>query len=127
MAERPAQNYRNHRRLIPLYHLGVFGVFLANLVVRLVQWFRAPTWIAGLDVLVALGLLALFFYARIFALTVQDRVIRLEMRLRLVHLLPPDLAARIPELTPDQLVALRFASDGEMSDLVREVLTTRIR
>lgn len=61
-------------------------------------------------------------YARLFALTVQDRVIRLEMRLRLERLLPADLKSRIPELSPDQFVSLRFAGDAELPALVREVL-----
>jgi len=64
---------------------------------------------------------------RIFALTAQDRLIRLEMRLRLKEILPNDLRGRILELTPDQLIGLRFASDAEMPDLVREVLTNGIQ
>jgi hypothetical protein len=70
--------------------------------------------------------LVLLFLARIFALTVQDRVIRLEMRLKMAELLPADLRPRINELTPKQLVALRFASDEELPDLVRTVLVDRI-
>ncbi len=57
---------------------------------------------------------------------VQDRVIRLEMRLRLAGLLPADLQARIQELTVDQLVSLRFASDAELPGLTRKVLDDKI-
>jgi hypothetical protein len=77
---------------------------------------------SALSVLLAAALVMLFFYARIFALTVQDRVIRLEMRLRLVGLLPPDLQPRIGEFTVAQLVSLRFASDEELPELARQVL-----
>ena len=126
MAERQPQNYANHRRVIPLYHVATFGILAVNLIWKLVQAVRLPSWAAGIDLLLAIGLFGLFFYARIFALTVQDRVIRLEMRLRLMGILPADLKGRIDELTRDQFVALRFASDAEMADLVREVLTNNI-
>jgi hypothetical protein len=76
--------------------------------------------------LLTVATLVLLFLARIFALTVQDRVIRLEMRLKMAELLPADLRPRINELTPKQLVALRFASDEELPDLVRTVLVDRI-
>ena len=126
MAERQPQNFANHRRVIPLYHVATFGFLAINLIWRLVQVVRLTSWPAVFDLLVALALLGLFFYTRIFALTVQDRVIRLEMRLRLAGILPPDLQGRIGELTRDQFVALRFASDAEMADLMREVLTNNI-
>lgn len=127
MKKPPPQNYANHRRFIPLYHFVLFGVFVVNLlwaVVRVVrQGFSfATVW----DAVLALGFLGLFFFMRIFALTAQDRLIRLEMRLRLKEILPADLRGRILELTPDQLIGLRFASDAEMPDLVREVLTNGI-
>ena len=70
----------------------------------------------------ATSLLMLGLLSRVQVISVQDRVIRLEMRLRLRRLLPPDLQARIHELTPRQLIAMRFASDDEMTDLTREVL-----
>lgn len=127
MAERQPQNFANHRRIVPLYHIVTFGILAINLIWRLVQLVRWTSWQALLGVLVAFALMGLFFYARIFALTVQDRVIRLEMRLRLMGILPADLKGRIDELTRDQFVALRFASDAEMADLMREVLTNNIR
>ncbi len=74
----------------------------------------------------ACAFLLLFYYARQFALTVQDRMIRLEMRLRLAKVLPADLAQRIGELTVSQLIGLRFAGDEEIPDLVRKVLTEGI-
>ncbi|MGH9315658.1 MAG: DUF6526 family protein [Thermoanaerobaculia bacterium] len=121
------QNYANHRRFVPLYHFGIFGVLVINLLWSLVHVVRGFSLETAFGVLLALTLLGLFFYTRTFALTVQDRVIRLEMRLRLKQLLPPDLAARIPELRPGQLIGLRFASDGELPELVREVLTNNIQ
>ncbi len=127
MAEKRPQNFANHRRIVPLYHGGIFGILAINLIWRLVQLVRWTSWQALLELLVAAALLGLSFYARIFALTVQDRIIHLEMRLRLKEILPPDLKSRIDELTRDQFVALRFASDAEMPDLMREVLTNNIR
>lgn len=62
-----------------------------------------------------------------FALTVQDRVIRLETRLRLERLLPADLKARILEFSVGQLIALRFASDAELPDLARRVLDEKVK
>lgn len=126
MAQKVPQNFANHRRFVPLYHFVIFGVFAINVLRALVQLVRGPSLANAWDLLMSLAILGLFFFTRTFALTVQDRVIRLEMRLRLKKVLPPDLAARILELDPDQLIALRFASDPELPDLVREVLTNDI-
>jgi len=122
----PPQTYRNHARIVPLYHYGVFGILTINLGWWLYRLAGGVTGDAVVNLLVAVGLILIAFYAREMALRVQDRVIRLEMRLRLREVLPPELRARIPELTVRQLVALRFASDAELPGLVRETLDGRL-
>jgi hypothetical protein len=127
MADRKPQSFENHTRLVPLYHMVAFGILVINLLYRLYRVFTdlsVETLVTGL---VAVALILLFFYARIFALTAQDRVIRLEMLLRFERLLPPELRARAKDFTVDQLVALRFASDEELPELARKVLTDNIR
>jgi uncharacterized protein DUF6526 len=126
MAKNVPQNFANHRRFVPLYHFVIFAVFAVNVVWSLIQLFRSPSWTTALNFAVAASLLVLFFFTRLFPLTVQDRLIQLEMRLRLKKILPPDLQSRILELDKDQLIALRFASDAELPDLVREALTNDI-
>jgi uncharacterized protein DUF6526 len=91
-----------------------------------VRLWRLPTLGTAFQVVVAAALLTLAFLSRTQPLTAQDRVIRLEMRLRLRDALPPDLQARINDLSPRQLVALRFASDAELPGLVRDVLDGRL-
>jgi hypothetical protein len=127
MSDRTPQSFESHARWVPAFHFGVLPIFVLNLLWSAVRVFREPGIEAGLSLLVALGLVGLCFYARLFALTVQDRVIRVEMRLRLEGVLPPDLRARMGELRRNQYVALRFASDAELPDLVREVLDQKIR
>ena len=80
----------------------------------------------GWAAIVAIALLMLGLLSRVMALSVQDRVIRLEMHLRLQEVLPADLHARINDLTPKHLVALRFASDAELTGLVRDVLAGKL-
>lgn len=121
------QNFRNHARIVPAYHVGVFVPFFANFIwasYRLARMFNGETFIAFL---VSIALLLLFFSVRVQILTVQDRVIRLEMRLRLRGVLPNDLQTHINGLTHRQLVALRFASDAELPGLVREVLAGTLK
>src|ERR1700693_138276 len=127
MAETAPQTYANHRRFVPLYHFVSFAILAVNQIWAIVRLVRTPSWESGFGVLLAFALLCVFFYARIFPLRVQDRLIRLEMRLRLQQVLPPDLRPRILDLTAAQLIGLRFASDAEMTDLVRDILTNNIR
>jgi uncharacterized protein DUF6526 len=126
VAQKKTQNFDNHVRVVPAYHMFVFGVFLINFVWRLVQLRFGITFASIMNLLLAAAFVTLFFYARVFALTVQDRVIRLEMRMRLERLLPPDLRTRIPELTVAQLVSLRFAGDEELATLTRQVLDEKL-
>ena len=120
------QRYENHARLVPGYHYVALPIFAINLVWSLIVAIRQPAAGTIIAALVAVGLVLLALYARMFALTAQDRVIRLEMRLRLRERLPADLLPRLPDFTVDQLVALRFASDAELPDLARTVLRDRI-
>ena len=125
MAE-PEQTFQKHARWLPLFHFFVMPILVGNVLVAGWTLYRLPGLASAWGLVFALGLLALGLLSRTQALTVQDRVIRLEMRLKLRGLLPPDLQPRINELTPRQLVALRFASDAELPDLVREVLAGKL-
>jgi hypothetical protein len=125
MAER-VQTLKTHTRFLPAYHFFVVPVLLINLLNTIRYLWLMPTPGAVFQVIVAAALLTLGLLARTQTLTVQDRVIRLEMRLRLREVLPTDLQPRINELSRGQLVALRFAGDAELPALVREVLDGRI-
>ena len=120
------QSYKNHARFLPPYHFFVMPVLLVNLLNTGRHLFQQMTLHNAWEVVFALGLLALGLFSRVQALTVQDRVIRLEERLRLRQLLPADLHPHIDTLTHRQLVALRFASDQELADLVREVIAGQL-
>lgn len=116
------QTYANHRRFDPLFHFALVPFFLIAWLVSVVALVRHPSLHQTLLMLAALAFLLLALTVRGYALKVQDRVIRLEERLRMERLLPEDLKARIPELTVRQCVGLRFAADAELADRVREAL-----
>jgi hypothetical protein len=116
------QTYKNHARIVPIYHIGVFFPLAANLLWAAYRLTGGITGDSVISLLVAIALLLMFFSVRVQILTVQDRVIRAEMRARLREVLPADLAARCGALTIPQLIALRFASDAELPALVRDVL-----
>ena len=115
------QSFENHVRLVPAYNVVAFSILALNLFWTIYRAVVAFSMGAAVSLLVAVALLILAWFARVFALTVQDRVIRLEMKLRLQEVLPADLRGRAAELTVKQLVALRFASDAELPDLCRKV------
>jgi hypothetical protein len=120
------QNLKNHAKIVPAFHLFVLPVFALNLVLSIEHCVRFFSFNSVVAVLVALALVVGALYGRLFALTVQDRVIRLEMRLRMQQLLPAELRGRIPEFAVSQLVALRFASDAELPALARKVLEEKL-
>ncbi len=118
------QNLSNHRRVVPVFHLGVYVLLAAYLVHAIRKFLTSRTPDAFYEVILGVVVALVAFYARAFALKVQDRVIRLEMRLRL-QMLAPELAAQFGRFTPAQLVALRFAGDQELAGLARNVLDGR--
>lgn len=120
MAER-RQSYKSHRRYIPVYHFFVLPVIAINVVVEAVRLARSPTLYHAWLVLFAVALAAFVNFPRYMSARVQDRVIRLEERMRLGRLLPEELQGRIEDLRPSQLVALRFASDEEVPGLARRI------
>jgi hypothetical protein len=122
------QNFANHAKYVPAFHFFVLPVLFLNIGWSIHLW-RASLWSTdgAIWVLTSVAILVGFLFARLFALSVQDRVIRLEERLRYAQLLPADLQARIGEFQTGQLVALRFASDAELPGLARKVLDEKIK
>ncbi len=117
-----AQSYASHRKFVPWYHFFASLVLLVNLIWAAWKLFQGVSFDSVLAVLVAAALIVVWLYARLFPLAVQDRLIRLEMQVRLERILPDDLKGRIGELSRGQYIGLRFASDGELPDLMRTVL-----
>jgi hypothetical protein len=133
MADRTPQSFANHTRFDPLFHFFLVPVFAIALVMALIHFFRHMGH-SGLHgnlhsfflIVLAVAALVLVFKTRLYALKVQDRVIRLEERLRLMQILPEPLRSRIPDLTEDQLCGLRFASDGEVARLAERALNEKL-
>ena len=118
----PEQNLKNHTRFDPMFHGFLFGGALLLLGATIYALVRQPDWWGAVRLLGVLWAIVLMFRTRLYALKVQDRVIRLEERLRLAQLLPDSTRARIGELSEGQLIALRFASDAEVPGLVQQTL-----
>ncbi len=120
------QSADHHTRIIPGYHYFLAGALLVNFILRVVWAIRTPTLVNLWGIVMAVAFVMMAWYLRIFPLAVQDRVIRLEERMRLGRLLPPDLRPRLGEFTRQQLVGLRFASDEELPALAARVLNEGI-
>lgn len=119
------QNFANHTRWHPAFHFFILPVMLINLVWAIVSFVEAPGRSSGWWIVVSLALLMLTVFVRTYSLRVQDRVIRLEEKLRYQQVLSPSLAQQISALTPGQIVALRFAADEELEELVSAVTAGR--
>lgn len=122
------QSYSNHIKFVPLFHFFALPVLVINFFWSCFRVWRMHFSIESIfGVVVAAALVGALFCARLFALAVQDRVIRLEERLRFERLLAADLTTRFDEFTIAQLVSLRFASDVELPELARKVLGEKLQ
>lgn len=133
MAEKKPQTYANHTRFDPPFHFFIAPILVLGVILSLVHFFAHlghadfhENFHAILLILLAFALVTWLLRTRLYALKVQDRVIRLEERLRLTQLLPEPLRSRIPELTEDQLIGLRFASDAEVAKLAERALNEKL-
>jgi len=115
------QSYANHRRYSPIFHFVASPLLAAYAAYSVIGLIREPSTTSVFQVVLAFGVWSLGLAARLMALRVQDRLIRLEMQLRLRSLLPVERHGEIHALRPGQMVALRFASDAELPDLVGRV------
>jgi hypothetical protein len=126
MAEKVPQNFSNHSRLDPPVHFFVLPVFAITIIITLVHLVTHPglpsAWVAILALAAAVAVVRI----RLYALKVQDRIIRLEERLRLAIVLDKPLRAHIGEFSESQLVALRFASDAELPALAGRALSEKL-
>lgn len=122
-----AQSYATHRKFVPLFHYVVLPILLVNVGLALYGLVRSPDLPSAWGVAMAFALFLGALFGRVFALGAQDRVIRLEERLRMRELLPADLQPRIADITREQLIGLRFASDGELAVLTARVLKENIQ
>jgi hypothetical protein len=126
MAAPATQTFANHRRYDPPWHYVGAMIVLIGVIVAAVHAFRGGGYYDWWMVVYMIGVMLCVFRARAQTLIVQDRLIRLEMRLHLKDVLPPALAARIGELGVGQLVGLRFAGDAELPGLVERCLNGQL-
>lgn len=121
MADKP-QTLQNHTRLDPLFHLFLGPLSFIFVIAAVTNLIRNFGWMSVFQVLAAIWAVVAAFKIRLYALKVQDRVIRLEERLRMQELFGDPLKSRIGEFTESQLIALRFASDAELPGLAEKAL-----
>ena len=125
MANTP-QTFANHTRWQPPFHFFIAPVMLINLIWSVVQFIRTPGLNSGWWIVVSLALLMLAFLVRLNSLKVQDRLIRLEEKLRYQQILSAPICQQASALNMGQIIALRFAGDDELEELVGSVLAGKL-
>ena len=122
MSKTAPQSFKNHARFDPPFHFFLFLVLVANLIIAIVHLVRHVNFISAWFLVLSIAAVVALLKVRLYALKVQDRVIRFEERLRLKALSPAEWHKQIDRLTEDQLIGLRFASDDEIVGLAKEAL-----
>ena len=122
MADHPTQNLKNHAMFDPPFHYFLLPVLLLGLVKAGWDLYQGVNLNSIFNLIWTLGIIVLAFKARLYALRVQDRLIRLEEQLRMQRVLPPAMQSKVAQLSEDQFVGLRFASDAELPGLVEQTL-----
>ena len=125
MSQQP-QTFANHARFDPPFHFFVVPVVLISVIATGVHLFRSPSLTNAWLVVVGIAAAVATFKIRLYALRVQDRLIRLEERIRMMSVLQEPLRSRMGELTDTQYIGLRFASDAELPALVERAIKEQL-
>jgi hypothetical protein len=126
MAENKPQTFADHTRFDPPFHFFILPMFAIAMIAALVHLIQHRSLHSGAMFVFSVAAILVVLKIRMYANKLQDRIIRLEERLRLAVLLPEPLRSRIPEITEDQLIGLRFASDAEVPALVQRALSEKL-
>jgi hypothetical protein len=126
MAEKKPQSLANHAKLDPLFHFIVLPVFALAALGGTIHFLWHPSYHSASFFVISVAAVIAVLKIRIYSLKLQDRIIRLEERLRLTALCSEPLRSRIPELTEDQLIGLRFASDAEVPKLAEQAISEKL-
>jgi Family of unknown function (DUF6526) len=126
MSKFEQQSLKNHARFDPAYHFLIFGAFLANVIYACIHLYRHPGVWSGWYLLLSVAVIVPVLKLRQYPLKLQDRIIRLEERLRLQALAPTEWHTQIYRLSEDQLIALRFAGDDEVVGLAKQALEEKL-
>ena len=126
MNESKPQNLKNHSKMDPPFQMVFFTVLVVNLVMAISFTINHPNIFSAWLVILSIAIFIPWVKVRAYPLKVQDRVIRLEERLRLQSLAPAVWHTQIYRLTEDQLIGLRFAADDEVVELAKQALEANL-